>query len=85
MHKYHRCNICEIVHGTTGLYSPCKGTSDALLMSVLEISSYVNLRPKPTSLVVVFTAFAGWSWRLELEWCERKILLGWLELVAGVV
>ncbi|KAG2661838.1 hypothetical protein PVAP13_1KG111385 [Panicum virgatum] len=30
---------------------------------------------------------AGWSWRLELEWCERKILLGWLELelVAGVV
>ena len=36
---------------------------------------------------------AGWSWRLELEWCERKILLDWLELelelelelVAGVV
>ena len=32
---------------------------------------------------------AGWSWRLELECCERKILLGWLELelelVAGVV
>ena len=29
----------------------------------------------------------GWSWRLELECCERKILLGWLELelVAGVV
>ena len=29
----------------------------------------------------------GWSWRLELEWYERKILLGWLELelVAGVV
>ena len=23
--------------------------------------------------------------RLELEWFERKILLGWLELVAGVV
>jgi len=25
---------------------------------------------------------AGWSWRLELEWCERKILLPgwWLEL-----
>ena len=33
--------------------------------------------PKPRS--------AGWNWRLELEWCERKILLGWLELVAGVV
>ena len=30
---------------------------------------------------------ADWSWRLELECCERKILLGWLELelVAGVV
>ena len=30
---------------------------------------------------------AGWSWRLELEWCERKILLGWLEVepVAGMV
>ena len=30
-----------------------------------------------------FTAFG----RLELEWCERKILLGWLELelVAGMV
>ena len=30
---------------------------------------------------------AGWSWRLELESCEKKILLGWLELelVAGVV
>ena len=27
----------------------------------------------------------GWNWRLELEWCERKILLGWLELEAGVV
>ena len=26
---------------------------------------------------------AGWSWRLELECCERKILLGWLELEAG--
>ena len=22
----------------------------------------------------------GWSWRLKLEWCEKKILLGWLEL-----
>ena len=21
--------------------------------------------------------WAGWSWRLELEWCERKVLLGW--------
>jgi len=30
---------------------------------------------------------AGWSWRLELECCERKILLCWLELelMAGVV
>jgi len=32
---------------------------------------------------------ADWSWRLELECCERQILLGWLEreleLVAGVV
>ena len=30
---------------------------------------------------------AGWSWRLELEYCERKILLVWLELelVAAVV
>jgi len=30
---------------------------------------------------------AGWSWRLELEWSERKILLSWLELelVAGAV
>ena len=29
----------------------------------------------------------GWSWRPELEWCERKILLDWLELklVAVVV
>jgi len=27
----------------------------------------------------------GWNWRLELEWCERKILLGWLELEAGVM
>ena len=28
---------------------------------------------------------AGWSWRLELEWCERKILLPswWLEVVVG--
>jgi len=30
---------------------------------------------------------ADWSWRLELKCCERKILLGWLELelMAGVV
>jgi len=29
----------------------------------------------------------GWSWRLELEWCERKILLPgwWLEASAGVI
>jgi len=26
-----------------------------------------------------FTVFG----RLELEWCEKKILLGWLELEAG--
>ena len=34
-------------------------------------------------LETTITAFG----RLELEWCERKILLGWLELelVAGVV
>jgi len=33
--------------------------------------------------ISIFTAFG----RPELEWCERKILLGWLklELVAGVV
>ena len=38
-----------------------------------------------TGLVISesYTAFG----RLELEWCERKILLGWLELelVAGMV
>jgi len=30
---------------------------------------------------------AGWSWRLELELCERKTLLPgwWLEAGAGVV
>jgi hypothetical protein len=30
---------------------------------------------------------AGWSWRLELELCERKTLLPgwWLEAEAGVV
>jgi len=30
---------------------------------------------------------AGWSWRLELELCERKtLLLGWwLEAGAGIV
>ena len=30
---------------------------------------------------------AGWSWRLELEWSERKILLPgwWLEAGTGVV
>ena len=21
--------------------------------------------------------WADWNWRLELEWCERKVLLGW--------
>jgi len=26
---------------------------------------------------------AGWSWRLELECCERKTLFGRLELEAG--
>ena len=42
-------------------------------------------QPQPTHSL----CSAGWSWRLELEWCERKILLGWLELelelVVGVV
>jgi hypothetical protein len=30
---------------------------------------------------------AGWSWRLELEWCERKTLLPgwWLEAGAGAM
>ena len=32
-------------------------------------------------MLQINTAFG----RLELEWCERKILLGWLELVAGVM
>ena len=29
----------------------------------------------------------GWSWRLKLEWCERKILLPswWLESGAGEI
>ena len=41
-----------------------------------------RLQSKPSSLHSV-----GWSWRLELKWYERKILLDWLELelVAGVV
>jgi len=33
----------------------------------------------PFSVKYSNTAFG----RLELEWCERKILLGWLELEAG--
>jgi len=30
---------------------------------------------------------AGWSWRLELEWCERETLLPgwWLEAGAGAM
>jgi hypothetical protein len=38
---------------------------------------------KPAIDSIIITAFG----RLELERCERKILLGWLELepVAGVV
>ena len=49
-----------------------------LQLSMGERKSIYNLQP---------LCSAGWSWRLELEWCERKILLGWLELelVAGVV
>jgi len=43
------------------------------------------LGPDPMIKGSIFTVFG----RLELEWCERKILLGWLELelelVAGVV
>ena len=38
---------------------------------------------------VVFLSLrsAGWSWTLELEWCERKTLLPdwWLETGAEVV
>ena len=39
----------------------------------------------PASAITPVTAFGRLE--LELEWCERKILLGWLELemVAGVV
>jgi len=39
--------------------------------------------PSTSTTLQLFIAFG----RLELEWCERKILLGWLELelVAGVV
>jgi hypothetical protein len=40
------------------------------LMSALPIP--------PGVLKQVDQSSAGWSWRLELEWCERKILLpGW--------
>ena len=46
----------------------------------------INVKYKAMNLHSKFSlCSAGWSWRLELEWCERKILLGWLELVAGVM
>jgi len=33
---------------------------------------------------LVFDCSAGWSWRLELEWCERKTLLpGWSSSAAN--
>ena len=40
-----------------------------------------------SSSKILLLRSAGWSWMLELECCERKILLGWLELelVAEVV
>ena len=50
-------------------------------------AGYIGSKPSALALVFLradkFTVFG----RLELEWCERKILLGWLELelVAGVV
>ena len=53
-------------------------------MSPTHSRSY-DLSFLPRLLHTKFTAFGRLE--LELEWCERKILLGWLELelVAGVV
>jgi len=38
-----------------------------------------------TDAASILLLSAGWSWRLELECCERKILLPgwWLEAGAG--
>jgi len=42
---------------------------------------------RPNTQSVYSPRSAGWSWRLELEWCERKTLLPdwWPEAGAGVV
>ena len=49
---------------------------------LLDQTFYQKLEPcselhAAGELGVTVSCSAGWSWRLELEWCERKVLLGW--------
>ena len=53
--------------------------ASSFLMQVL-LYRILDLRIHLVLMHRVSLRLAGWSWRLELEWCERKILLGWLEL-----
>ena len=54
---------------------PTPSSYITFLHSSLILSS---LSPPPTHSPLPSLRSAGWSWRLELEWCERKILLpGW--------
>ena len=59
---------------------------DSIAM-VYVIGSFLSWGPCKDKVIWHSPRSAGWSWRLELKCCERKILLGWLELelVAGVV
>ena len=55
---------------------------DTTTIIIFDFSVKLTRKTTLPSMMLI-TAFG----RLELEWCERKIMLGWLELelVAGVV
>ena len=61
------------------------GSSTGIVMVKATITSMSGLRS--ARAMTHSPRSAGWSWRLELEWCERKTLLPgwWLEAGAGVV
>ena len=86
--------VQESVAGFGGLNSqPIMDQGQGFLSDSAWLHPDVTVGPSPSTWArpthPLPPRSASWSWRLKLKCCERKILLGWLELelelVAGVV
>ena len=78
-------NIFKYLRRTKNVFLVYGGEEELVVTGYTDASFQTDKDDSKSQSGYVFTITA--FGRLELEWCERKILLGWLELelVAGVV